>query len=287
MAELQKSANAVKSVLIDRHYLDHQLDHVSLDSYADLWKQWLSTSDYKQLIGLDEFDHIDYTQGTTQTFDQFVVRHAGTKKIVWLQGEFQYHQCITKNFSNLEINDASELSHGQALFISLPFSGLGKVHPQFNRILDICEELCIPVCVDLAYWGISKNIQLDLKKYQCIEEITSSLSKSFYVLANHRIGVRFSRKYLNDGISMLNEVNMQNFYSMSLANHFMTHFSSDWNWDQFGTKHAEVCRDLGLIPTDCVIFAVSNDDRYNFGRRTGDIWRVCLSEFLSDPSLLV
>ena len=46
--------------------------------------------------------------------------------------------------------------------------------------------------------------------YPCITDVTCSLSKPFFTLENHRVGIRWTRDYVDDGVSMLNEVSMQN-----------------------------------------------------------------------------
>ena len=48
----------------------------TLDEYSNVWKEWLNYSNSKSLLGLDNFSFADYTQGTSQTFDQFILRHS-------------------------------------------------------------------------------------------------------------------------------------------------------------------------------------------------------------------
>ena len=98
----------------------------------------------------------------------------------------------------------------------------------------------IPVCLDLAYWGIAKNILIDLNQFPAIKEVTCSLSKPFYTLENHRVGVRFTKDYVDDGVSMLNEVKMQNNYSMALGVKYMKNFSPDYNWKKFKDAYEDV-----------------------------------------------
>ena len=72
--------------------------------------------------------------------------------------------------------------------------------------------------------GYCKNIHIDLNQFPAIKEVTCSLSKPFYTLENHRVGVRFTKDYVDDGVSMLNEVKMQNNYSMALGVKYMKNF---------------------------------------------------------------
>lgn len=274
---LIRGARPIKLSAVDEHYHKHKFDHVDLDSYSKTWKYWLTSSKLKTIVGLEKFNYVDYTCGTSQTFDHFVIKHA-SKEIVVVQGDFQYHACIARPNKFTYIND-NTVHAGQALIISLPFSDFGYKHPKFESILDQCNRLGVPVCLDLAYWGIAKNININLNHYPCITEITSSLSKPFYTLENHRVGIRFSRTYQNDGISMLNEVKMQNTFSMSLGIHFMNKFSADWSWEEFHLQYHDICSKNKLTPTDTLIFALGDQERHQeFNRGIANNFRVCISE---------
>jgi hypothetical protein len=270
-----RGGRPIKISQVFDHHQTHIFKDVSLNQYAQCWKSWLTSTYLKTISGLDNFYHIDYTCGSSQTFDHFVLKHSN-RQIVALIGDFQYHACISR-FNRFAYVDV--IQKDQALIISLPFSDLGIEHPQFKSILEQCNQLNVPVCLDLAYWGVAKNVSIDLDQYPCITELTSSLSKSFYTLENHRVGVRFSREYQNDGISMLNEVKMQNIYSMSLGLHFMKRFSADWVWSQFSTQYYDICLQNQLTPTDTIIFALGDQARHSeFNRGIKDNFRVCVSE---------
>jgi hypothetical protein len=282
-----RGARPIKNSVIQGWYDTHEYQDISLTEYATVWRNWLEFSETKSITGLDKFAHADYTQGTSQTFDQFVIKHSKDRTITALVGEFQYHQCLGKhiNFQSMQYFHADQL-HGPgltALIISAPFSDFGVLHPDFNQIMDICTRMDVPVCLDLAYWGISKNVHLDLDRYPCIQEVTCSLSKPFFTLENHRVGIRFTRKYCDDGISMLNEVNMQNKHSMSLGVHYMKNFGPDWNWNTYAQKYEQACDELDLVYTDTVIFGLGRYPMYSeFNRGITHNNRVCISQYLGD-----
>ena len=48
----------------------------TLEEYTNVWREWINYSTQKSLVGLDKFTFADYTQGTSQTFDQFILRHS-------------------------------------------------------------------------------------------------------------------------------------------------------------------------------------------------------------------
>jgi len=271
------------------HIDKNNLSTVTLEEYEKVWREWLNYSDTKSLQGLENFTNVDYTQGTSQTFDQFILRHSKDREILVLSGDFQYHACLGKHvqFSYVDYPHHLEgILQGpglHALLISAPFSDFGCIHPDFEYIMKICNVHDIPVCLDIAYWGIAKNIHIDLDNYPAIKEVTCSLSKPFHTLENHRVGIRFTKDYVDDGISMLNEVKMQNEYSMALGVAYMRHFSPDYNWEKYGSRYEELCSQLNLVYCDSLIFALGDAERHEeFNRGIEGNYRVCISEYLSD-----
>ena len=275
------------------HIDKNNLKTPSIEEYADVWKDWINYSDTKSLKGLDNFKYADYTQGTSQTFDNFILKHSNTKQIIVVQGDFQYHACLGKhvNFKNIYENEKNIINledqldglNLHALIISAPFSDFGCIHPDFDHIMKVCNVHDIPVCLDLAYWGISKNVHIDLNLYPCIKEVTCSLSKPFFTLENHRVGIRFTREYVDDGISMLNEVKMANNYSMALGLDYMKNFGADYNWEKYGQQYEVVCDQENLVWTDCMIFGLGDETRHKeFNRGVEGNYRVCISEWLGD-----
>tara|TARA_Y100001972_G_scaffold127588_1_gene184897 strand:+ start:803 stop:1681 length:879 start_codon:yes stop_codon:yes gene_type:complete len=261
----------------------------TLVEYADVWKEWINFSDTKSLIGLGMFDNVDYTQGTSQTFDQFILKHCKDREILVLKGDFQYHACLGKHVEFKYVDYPHHLESVirgpgcHALIISAPFSDFGCIHPDFEHIIQVCNVHEIPVCLDLAYWGISKNVHIDLEPYPCIKEVTCSLSKPFFTLENHRVGIRWTRGYADDGISMLNEVKMANNYSMALGVEYMKNFSPDYNWQKYNEEYKEICHIEDLTWCDTVIFGLGDEERHTeFNRGVKDNYRVCVSEWLGD-----
>ena len=265
-----------------------QIDNYpTLEEYTNIWREWLNYSQTKSLVGLEKFNFADYTQGTSQSFDQFILRHSKDREIIVLSGDFQYHACLGKHveFSYVDYPHHLEgIIRGpglHALLISAPFSDFGVIHPDFEQLMQICNVHNIPVCLDLAYWGISKNIHINLNDFPAIEEVTCSLSKPFYTLENHRVGVRFTKDYVDDGVSMLNEVKMANNYSMALGVEYMKNYTPDYNWEKFKNKYEDICFEQDLVFTDTVIFGLGDEVRHaEFNRGINANYRVCVSEWL-------
>jgi hypothetical protein len=274
-----RGARPIINKEINDHYLSYNHSMIDFPDYQNTFYEWIIAPYDKNIIGLNEFNYVDYIQGTSQAFDHFVLRNA-TKQLVNFVGDFQYHKCISKHINYKILYDTNELTNNQSLIISFPFSDTGNEHIQFNKLLDKCEKLHIPVCLDIAYWGISKNLTLNLNKWSCIQEVVCSLSKSFYVLETHRVGIRYSRSYADDGISMLNEVGMINQHSMSLGVWFMKKFDNSYNWKKYAESYSIVCTKLNLQPTNTVIFGIGGDEYSDYNRGILGNNRVCISNNL-------
>lgn len=271
------------------HLDKNDLKNVTLSEYEKVWREWINYSNTKSLQGLENFTHVDYTQGTSQTFDQFILRHSKDREIIVLNGDFQYHACLGKHVQFTTLHSPHHLESIlkgpglHALLISAPFSDFGCIHPDFEHIMKVCNVMDIPVCLDLAYWGIAKNVHINLNDFPAITEVTCSLSKPFFTLENHRVGVRFTRDYVDDGISMLNEVKMQNNYSMTLGVEYMRNFSPDYNWEKYRDLYETICSNEELVWTDTMIFGLGDDARHSeFNRGVSGNYRVCISDWLGD-----
>ena len=284
---ITRGARPIRNKDILHWYNQHEYTDITLKEYEQSWRTWIEYTENKSLTGLEKFKWAHYTQGTSQTFDNFALRHGKDRCIIALDGEFQYHRCISKKLEFKSLRHIHpDFLYGKdlhALIISAPFSDFGVIHPEFENVMDICMDFDIPVCLDLAYWGIAKNVHIDLDCFPCIKEVTCSLSKPFYCLENHRCGIRFTRDNVDDGITMLNDVGMQNKHSMSLATHFMTHYTPDWNWETYKDRYEQACHDNDLFFTDTVIFGLGDEERHKeFNRGVTNNFRVCISEFLGD-----
>lgn len=285
-----RGARPIPDKEIKSHYDKFSFNEVSLNEYKETWLSWIHNTALKSIQGLDAFNYFDYTAGTSHAFDHFVIKNS-SKTILALKGDFQYHHCISK-FNKFQYIDYSSIADLEkivspeqtyAMIISVPFSDLGCVHPDFDTILKFCSKMNISVLLDLAYWGIGKNIHINLNNYPCVDELAFSLSKSFYTLENHRVGIRFTKKYVDDGISMLNEVEMYNKYSMSLGVHYMNKFDADWNWNKYQNKYKELCTQEKLSQTDTVIFGLGDKERHShFNRGIPNNYRICISNKLGD-----
>jgi len=249
------------------------------DSYIEMFDKWIKSSKNNHLENLDAYTNKKFISGTIQAFDHFYLKY-NKLRFRFFQGEFMYHRASMKNNLNWEWLNTEPLMIGDALVISVPFSDTGSMHTELTSLLDKCEELQIPVLLDMAYYPITKNINLNLN-YTCIDTICFSLSKAFDGAQWLRCGIRYQRYDNDDGIDIYNSVDMTPRIPMQIAIALMSEFSVDYNWDTYGEKYKTVCATNNLQQTDCVIFGLG-DNSFSDYNRGGEVNRVCISKLLEN-----
>jgi hypothetical protein len=227
------------------------------------------------LIGIKGFDNLDFVAGTTETFHMFYYRHLD-KRLRLFKDEYFYHHMMRRNYFKeyLEI-DHNTLAKGDVVVMSCPFSGTGSIPENFYDILKTCDELSIPVMLDLAYINISniKDLNVD---FSCIETITTSLSKVFPV-ENFRIGIRLQRNLYDDPVHAYNQNNYVNLQSVHMGHELIKKFDNKWLVNKYKGIQLETCNALGVQPSDCVIFGLAEKGSFDEYNRDGSKNRLCFS----------
>lgn len=244
--------------------------------FPSTYRQWILKSRLNQFKGLSEtdFPFARYVHGTSQAFDHFFRRHA-KRRVRFFKGEFAYHKIYCRDVIPWAFIEDAPISAGDAVIISLPFSDTGGVPKELNETLDKCHSLGVPVLIDAAYIGICRDINFDFS-HPAIETVTSSLSKAFTGAAGLRIGIRFERVLRDDPVDFFNGVGMFSRIGAKLGTRLMNRFSCDFISEKYFEKQQEICKQLGVTTSACVIFA-NGDDRFQSFNRGGAFNRICLS----------
>lgn len=270
----------IKQDIISFNNLSCVYDDTILNKFKNKFVEWISASKYNKLEGLDFYKKIDYVHGTIQTFDHFYQLQK-KKRFRFFKGEFFYHKCSFQHDWNWEYIENDDIKNGDAVILSVPFSDYGKQHPLLTEeFLNYCDDNSIPVLLDFAYFPMAKNVSVNLR-HKCIQAATFSLSKAFYGMEHLRVGIRLVNEFrsLDDGIGAFNEQEMVNRVGAAIGYQLMNKYSVDYNWDTFGEKYSQVCKEMNLEETDCVMFGIGGDE-YNSFNRGSDKNRVCISDLL-------
>ena len=253
------------------------------EEFTENFYNWIDSSKLNCLTGLNKFINRKLIAGTAQAFDHFYWRHKN-KRFRFFKGEFMYHNAVLKHGGNWQYINDSNLDNNDAVIISVPFSDYGTVHPNLITVLETCNRESIPVLLDFAYYPCTKNINIDLNCYPCVETATFSISKAFYGAEFLRVGIRLERQDIDDGIDMFNSVKMINRVSLSIANDLIKNYSVDHNWLTYENAYYQICAEQDLKPTDCIMFGLGGEEYNDYNRGT-EVNRVCISELIGEKNI--
>lgn len=248
-----------------------------VDIFCNKFKQWILNSANHTIIGLDQFNHATYSNGTTEAFDKFYMRH-NTRRFRCFRTEYMYHQLAWRNgWPNWQHIEDAPLEANDAVVISLPFADTGDKHYLQEEILNMCDELGIPVLIDCAYFAISSGIAMDFT-HPCITDVTFSLSKIFPV-AHARIGMRLTKVDDDDTLFVYQKSFYNNRIGAKLGCEFLDKFKPDYIVNKYKKQQELFCEQLGIAPSKTVLFGIaqSNWQEYNRGGATN---RLSLHKFL-------
>lgn len=272
--------NSVRDFIQSQNYTEDLYNKDIQYEFLDSYFKWIDSSQLNNLKGLELFTNRKIVSGTIQAFDHWYWRHK-TKRFRFYRGEFMYHSAVLKNGGSFEYINDSPLESDDAVIISVPFSDYGSQHPNLESILHNCDLLSIPVLLDFAYFPCTKNINLDLNKYKSIETITFSISKAFHGAEFLRVGMRLEKENIDDGIDVFNSVQMVNRISLGIALKLIDRYDVDYNWNTYKTAYNQVCDQLELAKTNCIMFGLG-DHRYEKYNRGSGVNRVCISELIGE-----
>lgn len=247
--------------------------------YDTVFRSWLSTKTENKIIGLDQFSYSCYSSGSAPTFGEFISRNPG-RRIRSSRSDFILTAILAREYKrNFCYLEDDSLDQNDCVIISLPFSGNGSTYPDFNSLLDQCDQMDIPVMLDAAYYGISYGLEYNLT-HPCVQEIVFSLSKNFYC-NDLRVGIRFSRDRIDDGVSAsLIMAGIFNKLGAQLGIDLLSNFSHAWFINKYKQKYFNLCSELELVPTNTITLGIGDNIKYSEFIR-GDYVRVNISRAIS------
>tara|TARA_Y100001937_G_C7102400_1_gene323172 strand:+ start:369 stop:1247 length:879 start_codon:yes stop_codon:yes gene_type:complete len=229
---------------------------------------WIKSSTMNSLVGLDNFKYSCYSLGTSEAFDKFYMKNA-KRRFRCFKGEYMYHKLSWRDKFDWDWLEEKPLQNMDAVVISLPFADTGDKHDKYNQLMNQCCELNVPVLVDCAYFGICRDIEFNLD-YDCITDITFSLSKTFPV-AYARIGMRCTRMDNDDSMFVYQKTNYNNKIGAALGLKYFERFTPDYITEKYIDKQLNFCNTVGVNPSKTVLFGIDYKhkfDQYNRGGNT-------------------
>ena len=215
------------------------------------------------LAGIDKYKHLAFANGTTEVFDKFYMQNTHRRLRLW-KGEYFYHNIVAREnfYNNFAWIDDGPILDMDVVVVSLPFANTGGIPEDFDKIMQLCCYRNVNVLIDMAYINISKPIEVNLD-YDCIKVIATSLSKVFPV-ETHRIGMRLMKDYLDDSLQAYVDqaTPYVNLNSIALGQELIEEFPNDFIVKRYTALQEYHCKELGVEPSDCVIFGVDTNNKF-------------------------
>ena len=238
--KIEKLQQDVLSGKIDKDITDSVYDNFKFEV-----EQWLLSSPFNTLTGLETFTRKDIIIGCTQFIDTIYMQ--GPVQVI--TGDYRYHERLGNSYTAPGL-----LEEGVPLIIALPFPSTGNIHAEMEEILDECVKKNIAVHIDGAWFSCCRDITVDFS-HDAIRSVGISLSKGLG-LGWNRIGLRWTKNTDADAITIMNDFHMNNRALAMIGLHFIRNLPPDYLWFTHGERYYKVCRDFNLMPTKSIYLAL-------------------------------
>lgn len=231
------------------------------DRFLAIYPDWINTSKLNHVKGLEVFDHKLVSLGTTQALDWWhYFCRANNLRLRMFRGEYPYNRdvLLEGQWTWERWIDDAPLRKGDAVIVSLPFSGNGKQHKDWFELLDTCDELDIPVFVDMAWYGTCWNINVNVNRH-CIKQVAFSTTKGLSC-GNWRSGIVFS-KWDTGSLAVQTEWQHGIHLNCAIANCLMEKFTPDTIVNRYKESHIAVCTHYGFETTNVAHIALAPDEK--------------------------
>ena len=245
------------------------------NEFVNDYFKWFANT--HNINGIEKFNSLSYCNGTTEAFDKFYHKHMH-RKLRFLRGEYFYHQIMAKRFfkESSFIDDPNDISNDDVVVMSVPFSDTGNVPEHYNDIMTKCEKNNVPVLLDMAY--ISLAVKLDINvDYQCIDTITTSLSKVFPV-AHWRIGMRMQKENIDDTLDAYEMNSYLNTHAVNVGHQLIKQYPADYSFNKYRQQQLSFCNMLDIKPSDSFIFGIDQFNKHPEYNRGGPTNRFCFAK---------
>ena len=240
--------------------LDYQNIHNSSDEFLELYPKWIQSSKLNKFEGLDAFPDKYVSLGTTQALDWWQYWCiANGYELTMFRGEYPYNRDVwlQSDINWCDSIDDAGLSQGQAVVVSVPFSGNGRKHEKWDWLMEECNKKNIPVLVDCAWFGTCFGIEVNLDE-PCIKMVVFSTGKGLSC-GSWRSGIVFSRLEDNEKCSLAVQSEWKHgiHLNVAIANCLMNRFSPDTMPAKYMHSHKAVCDHYGFETTNTIHVALA------------------------------
>tara|TARA_B100001057_G_C22711425_1_gene895934 strand:+ start:54 stop:902 length:849 start_codon:yes stop_codon:yes gene_type:complete len=265
MTNLNDDRGSVPSLSNDKKLLELRInffknfDNKTIKYIVSTYEQFISAFEKSllenksiEIFGLDSFKQKDVIVGCNHFIDDLIMTH-GLENIQHFGG-YNYYKRLESKSTGIALQD---LQHGKPLILEYPFPKYGGPHPDYDEIIEKCNELEIDVYLDCAWLPVSWDIKLDLNQ-PCIKGLATSLSKCFG-LHWSRIGVRWLKNEKTDSICLQNQHNMISFPNVMIGKYYLDRLPMDFLVDKYKQKYYDLCKSLNHKPGNVIMLSHAHD----------------------------
>lgn len=218
--------------------------------FKTLVQDYIVQSKLNNITGLEHFSRVDIINGCTQFIDNLYM--CGPLQV--LTDDYRYHQRLNLAF----FKDVGSLIPDIPLLIALPFPRVGEPHSEMNEILSECTRKNIPVHIDGAWITSCRDLDFDFN-HPMIKSVGISLSKGLG-LGWNRIGIRYTRQFVQDSVTIMNDYRMNNRALSMIGIYFLNNLEPDYLWNKYGETYYKICKDFDLVPTKTIHIALRDNN---------------------------
>jgi len=260
-------------------YVDPSTLPGEAEYYLNYYPKWIKKSFLNNFDGLDAFPYRFISLGVTQTLDWWhYYCMANGYRLRMFRGEYPYNRdvLLEGDWTQDRYIDDTELKTGDAVVVSVPFSGSGRKPERWQWLIDECNKKNIPILVDCAWFGTCFDIDVNLDE-PCIKMVAFSTTKGLSC-GNWRSGICFSR--IDEGsLSVQTEWKHGIHLNVAIGNCLMREFGPDTIAKKYRESHKAVCDHYGFQPTNTVHVAQAPlTDEWNSYSRDGTFNRVNIAK---------
>ena len=117
----------------------------SYEQFISAFEKSLLENKSIEIFGLDSFKQKDVIVGCNHFIDDLIMTH-GLENIQHFGG-YNYYKRLESKSTGIALQD---LQHGKPLILEYPFPKYGGPHPDYDEIIEKCNELEIDVYLDCA-----------------------------------------------------------------------------------------------------------------------------------------
>lgn len=251
------------------------------EQFIQSYRKWIMSSTF--VFGLEQFAVSTYSNGTTESFDKFYLKHH-LRRFRCFKGEYMYHPASGRNYCpSWKFLEDDKLDKNDAVVVSYPFSDTGEEHPKMKLILDQCFLLGIPVLIDCAFFGLTGKSIIDIS-HPAINAVTFSLSK-FLPVSHLRIGIRFTKIDDDDTLLISHKHGYVNRLGAGVGLKIFENYRPDYNYTKYKELQEKFCTQLGIRPSKSVIFGIDEHNKYPEYSRGATSNRLCFSKYFHEETL--